>query len=203
MNEINNGLITGINTLIDKAITELKLDKTITASIKSIVDVVNGEYKVSYEGNVFSAFALNGQEYEVDDSVYVKIPENDWNNKKYISGIVAHKSIDSSSITALDNEYIEVGPTWDTLFNYDPANNEDGYGVCSGIDHDEYVIYENDSGYSSEEFSLYHKEYEYVRISAEFLTLFKNKPNAGRYGLRLKFKTKNDGETVSFDFDST
>ena len=96
MNEINNGLITGINTLIDKAIKQLKLDKTISATVKEIIDITSGEYKVSYEGNVFSAFALNGQEYEVDDTVYVKIPENDWSNKKYISGAVTRKSLSAA-----------------------------------------------------------------------------------------------------------
>lgn len=41
MNEINNGLITGINILVNNAIKQLRLDKTVNASITSIVDIVN------------------------------------------------------------------------------------------------------------------------------------------------------------------
>ena len=87
-NDINNQLIIAMDIISDSKISNLKLDKTVKAVIVELIDASRGEYKISYSGNILNAFANNLDEvYEKGQQVYLKIPENDFNNKKIIEGI--------------------------------------------------------------------------------------------------------------------
>ena len=56
--------------------SELKFDITVQATIESLVNIDTGEYKVRYNGNIFSAFANDlTYAYKVGDNVFLKIPE--------------------------------------------------------------------------------------------------------------------------------
>jgi hypothetical protein len=56
--------------------------------------MTTGEYRVEYNGNVVIAFALNTDDtYSVNEKVFLKIPENDMNNKKFIEGRASSSSL--------------------------------------------------------------------------------------------------------------
>nr|DAL81333.1 MAG TPA: hypothetical protein [Bacteriophage sp.] len=46
-----------MDILVDKKLSALQYDRTITADIDSIVNLDTGEYKVKYSGNIVSAFS--------------------------------------------------------------------------------------------------------------------------------------------------
>jgi hypothetical protein len=53
-----------------------------------------GEYKVRYNGNIFSAFSEDTSKiYSIKDVVYVKVPEGNFSNKKLITSLVTAKSL--------------------------------------------------------------------------------------------------------------
>lgn len=57
MNTASESIFQTIDILVDKALSKLTYDKTISAEISSIVNLDSGEYKVKYSGNIVSAFA--------------------------------------------------------------------------------------------------------------------------------------------------
>lgn len=57
MNNISEQLLQAMDIITEEKLRQLKYDKTIQATVYSIVDVDAGEYKVRYNGNIFSAFS--------------------------------------------------------------------------------------------------------------------------------------------------
>jgi membrane protein implicated in regulation of membrane protease activity len=57
MSSINESFLDGMNVFFQNAIKNLEYDKTIQAEITKVVDLDTGEYKVKYNGNIFSAYA--------------------------------------------------------------------------------------------------------------------------------------------------
>ena len=78
-----------MDVIAEKKIQNLPFDKTILCTITKVVDEEAGEYMVSYSSSnantlSFTAYAQNGDDYDIDDSVYVSIPQNDISNQKII-----------------------------------------------------------------------------------------------------------------------
>ena len=85
MNTASESIFQTIDILVDKALSKLTYDKTISAEISSIVNLDSGEYKVKYSGNIVSAFADDvKKQYKVGDTVYVTIPQDDLSARKRI-----------------------------------------------------------------------------------------------------------------------
>ena len=57
MNTASESIFQTIDILVDKALSKLTYDKTVSAEINSIVNLDTGEYKVKYSGNIVSAFS--------------------------------------------------------------------------------------------------------------------------------------------------
>jgi hypothetical protein len=97
MNKISEQLLEAIDTITENKISKLDYDKTIKATIYSVVDADTGEYKVKYEGNIFSAFASDtSKTYKVDAGVYVSVPEGNFSNKKIIISTTSKSSLTSA-----------------------------------------------------------------------------------------------------------
>jgi membrane protein implicated in regulation of membrane protease activity len=97
MSDISNAVCSAIDVLTDVKISKLRYDKTVQAEIYSIVNLDEGEYKVKYSGNVFSAFANDlTKQYSVGDNVYVIVPEGDFSNRKKITGLITDSSLSYS-----------------------------------------------------------------------------------------------------------
>lgn len=112
--DYQNSLITGINTLVSNAVDNLKLDKTITATVTNCVSADMGQYMCSYNGGTITAYAYTGAAYAVDDCVYILVPQNDMTKKKYITGIAATATVGDISNNSLKN-YVTLNNNTMTL----------------------------------------------------------------------------------------
>ena len=89
MNSFSERIILAVELLIDNRLKQLKFDKTVEAIVEEKVANKENTYKVSYKQGVFTAYCIvPGISYNVGDRVFVKIPEGDFTNKKYIEGVV-------------------------------------------------------------------------------------------------------------------
>ena len=208
MNNISEQLLKAMDIVVEQKLSQLEYDKTIQAKIFSVTDVDTGEYKVRYNGNIFSAFANDASvSYKKNDDVYVTVPEGDFSNKKLIISKVTSKSLSEAELSSLANSIIEVSPTFDKLYNgaYDP---DAIYGVIAGAPvgdpGSQVYIYQGPDEYDPSDyhgmFQQYSNNYEYIRIKASFLTQFYTIHNKGNYGLELEFYTK-DNSVVSYRLD--
>lgn len=85
-NEITQGLFEAVDTIIGERISALPYDQTIVCQIVNTQDHANGIYTVTHNYNTtFTAYAdFTG--YNVNDYVYVRIPEGDYTQQKVITG---------------------------------------------------------------------------------------------------------------------
>lgn len=96
MNAISEALLQAVDIVMDEKVSTLKYDKTIQATIYSLVNLDTGEYKVRYNGNIFSVYAEDlNESFKNGDTVYVIVPEGNFSNRK----IISHK-ITSHSLSA-------------------------------------------------------------------------------------------------------
>ena len=208
MNNISEQLLQAMDIVMEQKLTQLQYDKTIQAKVYSVVDIDTGEYKVRYNGNIFSAFSNDtSKTYKVNDAVYVSVPEGNFSNKKLITSLVTADSLSSSQLSDLSNSVMEVSPTFDVLYD-GLYNAEESYGVIAGAPvgkSGSYAyIYQGPDVYDPDGyhglFQQYSNNYEYIRVKASFLTQFYNIHNQGNYGLEVEFYTKDDS-SVKYKLD--
>lgn len=195
MDNISEQIFQAIDVIADEKLSKLKYDKTIQCVVHSIVNLDGGEYKVRYQGNVFSAFTEDLKKvYKVKDTIYVNVPEGDFSNKKIIVGLVTEQSLSYSQLTNMQNSIKEISPTLDNYYNYDKTL---VHGVVAGAPPNspysyEY-IYEGPAQYSHDQFhgafQQYSSQYELIRIKASFLTQFHSEMDSGNYGIEVEFYT--------------
>ena len=135
MNNISEQILQAADILAQKRLSELKYDITVQGTIESLVNLNTGEYKVKYNGNIFSAFSNDLKTtYRIGDNIYIKIPEGDFSNKKLIENKVTNKSLTENNLNELENSVSPVGPTFDVFYNYDKVKE---YGVVAGAPKDD------------------------------------------------------------------
>lgn len=109
-------VLDAINTVVQRRIDGLKLDKTVVGIIDKNIGMVAGYplYQVKYEGGVFTATARDASEsYARNTAVYVMIPQSDFSKEKFIIGrasSISAASTESASISAAINNYVKLGP---------------------------------------------------------------------------------------------
>lgn len=208
MNNISEQLLQAMDIITEEKLRQLKYDKTIQAVVYSVVNIDTGEYKVRYNGNIFSAFSEDtSKSYSAQDNVYVKVPEGNFSNKKLITSLVTSKSLSDAELSDLANSIFEVSPTFDVLYDgaYDASQS---YGVIAGTPAGEIgsstYIFQNSEEYEQNGyhglFQQYSNNYEYIRLKASFLTQFHNVHNKGNYGIEVEFYTK-DNSSVKYRLD--
>ena len=104
-----------INTISQANVDAQKRDETIEGEIVALVNTEIGEYKVSYQGNTFSAKAVDPTNvFAKGDQVYVLVPRGDYSAEKIILGSVKFKNTGDSNanLSDLTNFYIIKGPNW-------------------------------------------------------------------------------------------
>lgn len=203
MNNISEQILQAADILAQKRLSELKYDITVQGTVESLVNLNTGEYKVRYNGNIFSAFSNDLKTtYRIGDNIYIKIPEGDFSNKKLIENKVTDKSLTENNLNELENSVSPVGPTFDVFYNYDKIKE---YGVVAGAPKDDKLSIteifnrETASNFSDIPFLQYANKYEYIKIQADFLTLFSDIHSEGNYGLELAFSS--NGEDVFYRLD--
>lgn len=99
-----SNLIQAFDIVAGSKIQALKFDKTIIGTITEVINSSTGEYRAEYEAGIFKVYAEDPSiVYEKGQSVYIKIPEGDYSNKKFIEGTVknsenAEKVIDLKKV---------------------------------------------------------------------------------------------------------
>lgn len=208
MNNVSEQLLKAMDIIVEQKLTQLQYDKTIQAKIYSVIDVDTGEYKVKYNGNIFSAFSNDtSKTYKTNDAVYVSVPEGDFSGKKIITSLVTADSLSSQQLTDLSNSITEVSPTFDILYGGQYEAGKE-YGVVAGApfeDSNSYsYIYKGPDDYDPNGnhglFQQYSNNGEYIRIKASFLTQFYDIHNKGNYGLEVEFYTREDN-SVKYRLD--
>lgn len=211
--EIQETLLKAIDAVITQRNNELKLDKTITATIKKNVGTKHGKpvYQVEYSGGLIEATAQNANDaYVPHTGVYVMIPEGNFSNEKIIIGRAnsIQENRSTSVIAAAVNKYSIVGSnllessTQDSIANmqfglrsFHPRTADDTHGV----NHRAQFIYQaegsnNTLNFRNDNLKIYKDDTTAIMIKAEFLTNLegtqRRQPSA-RYGLIFNFAFDN------------
>ena len=121
-------LFGAIESVAQRVVDRNGADITVHGEVIKLVNAEVGEYKVKYEGNIFSAYSESPTTvYQNGDDVYVLVPSANFNNKKIILG---HASFENSTtntdINDMTNKYIPLGPNWLSDSVYRPSRESIG-----------------------------------------------------------------------------
>ena len=109
--ELQNSIFSAFDTIIERHIEKLDLDKTVVASIERCENALEGKYRVQYKGGSMVAYTQTKETYAPNVSVYVSIPQNDFSQKKWILGKVSNLEGDRAitEVSAAIEDYQLVG----------------------------------------------------------------------------------------------
>lgn len=125
MSTLSEKLLESMELISNAAIDRTSKDLTVECLIESIVDSKNGIYNVKYLSNTLSVTASNPSlKYNIDDKVYVLIPEGNMNNPKFIIGLVSSQKGESHVDEDYQTDYIQIT---DNLF----TSLSEGIKLCS------------------------------------------------------------------------
>ncbi|MBR6516405.1 MAG: hypothetical protein IKT40_06070 [Bacilli bacterium] len=187
--------------LVDAKTAKLKFDKTVEATISNADKAQSGEYRVEYFGDTFTAYSENPDIiYKVGNRVLVKIPENNFDNKKWITQKLSYGETtvnETLESTQSINKIDLVGVSWDNIYNYE-------LNTCLAVEGEtnNSVLYYNNEVNSKEDllFQQYAKDRNSFLLKGTFQTLFTEIPQQGNYGLKVtfKYKTPTDPEDLKY-----
>lgn len=211
---VQDNVLGAMDIIASSMVSNLKLDKTVQAVVQEVVNMTTGEYRVEYNGNVVTAFALNTDDtYSVNEKVFLKIPENDMNNKKFIEGRASSSSLSDLQQTELSNTISKEGPSWELIYpTLDLNNTEQKYCIQAGATQDEEyysrVIWDRDINssenieLSDEIFLTYSQNYDKIYVGADFQTTFVDSDliGQGNYGLIFSFTARQQSEDTENEF---
>ena len=123
-----------IDIIIDGRLQGLKFDKTITCSILSNKNAARGEYTVTDGATTFKAYS-DVTTYQVNQYVYVKVPNGSFNNKKIITGRYVEEN----------SEYYTYVPPLDSFIDMSHNlidNNIEPLGLVANGKEKEIVVWE-------------------------------------------------------------
>lgn len=206
MSNYSNNIMNSIDILTQSALRKLKYDITIKAIVKTVVDVKTGEYKVLYEGNLLSAFAKDDKTaYDINDTVYVKVPEGDFDNKLIIDYKLRGSDLSALEVDELRNSMFEVS---DDLLS--DSKFSEGFKITTGKNtKEEFKCEPRNINITDENFInnfiYYSNKYEYIKIKATFRTNFIKTFIKGNYGLKFNFFSDDINSETSYSYclDST
>lgn len=191
MADLIENLCEATQIIVDKAIEELKFDKTVTGKIIDNSKANTGEYTVK-EGTVeYNAYSENTS-YKIDDAVYVTIPNGDYSEQKLITGKVITKE-ETYIISNSLNSFLNITGNLvldETAIGRLIANHTD-------ISKQEVLI---DSQMFDENAVA---NFSRLAISADIKTnLNAWKIKEGKYGLRIDISTYPNNEVKTLNFSN-
>ena len=127
MVDLTQSLLKAISIIADRSAEEVSSDKTIKAVVKKIVSTSDNKYLVTYNDGDFYAYVQSGSKdvYQVDEQVYILVPEGDMSQKKFIIGKVENDKEYSSFKTltsSLLNDYVTIGSNAVIENEYSPSD---------------------------------------------------------------------------------
>ena len=110
MGDISNSILDAIDIITDKKFSDAGFDKTVQATIISCADKTIGKYKVRYQDSYFYAFSTNVDvTYSNNTTVYILVPNGDFNNDKTILGAAKKLGTDYIRIITEDDRFELLG----------------------------------------------------------------------------------------------
>lgn len=220
-NSIQDAILRSVDTVITNKVENLKLDKTVVASVVTCANSLTREYKVEYNSGYISAYAKENETYKNGQSVYVLVPQGDFTKKKMILGIASAKGDDEniSFISSALSDYNIIGRNvLEDKYNLQPI------GLHSYLKTEYATLYKYGEESSAEnkhltikasELENNLKEAEAIMIEASFKTRLPKAhqtSKTGVYGIQFNLafndrdKTKEDGtpeiKILSYILDS-
>lgn len=173
-----------IDIIIDGRLQGLKFDKTITCSILSNKNAARGEYTVTDGATTFKAYS-DVTTYQVNQYVYVKVPNGSFNNKKIITGRYVEEN----------SEYYTYVPPLDSFIDMSHNlidNNIEPLGLVANGKEKEIVVWEKHN--------LHYNDYDRIGIRAGFRTWLNQYDLVkGNYGLKLYVVIKRGKENEAIN----
>lgn len=115
--QLTDALLKAFNKVVEQKQLEQKTTSVIEGKVIEVLDSGVGYYKIEYLGGTFNAYSSNkNYKYNIDDRVYIIIPDGDMYNTKIILSTVG---IENSSIIKLSNQDIFYIPFGDNLLFLD------------------------------------------------------------------------------------
>lgn len=191
MNTLQESILDAISVLAENSIRNAPGTTVIDCVVSKIVNPGLGEYEVTYLGNTLPVYSSNPNiEFNIDDKVYVLIPEGDFSKQKIIISASTPSTItyDTSEL----NNYMQVS---DNLLI-----DKDEVQLCSYETKYISVFEEKENGKFNVTFPKYLERYNTFAFSAKIKTSIPTEQQInGNYGLILKlpFYALNDaGEKI-------
>lgn len=190
-NQLQDAVLSAIDTLVNNRIDKMQVDKTVTATIVKCTNSITGEYLCSYNGGNLYAYALENASYTTGSTVYVLVPLGDFSKKKTIVS-KAQALEDDSNISFVSSALSNYN-----LLGKNPVEDDDNnlpVGMSSYIKDNYILLYDRDNRESSlidfndDEFFNGLKQAEAVLIEASFKTRLDNAHRLGKrgyYGLQF------------------
>ena len=191
-NQINTNIAEAFDILLSKRLSQLSYDQTIQAEINEIVNKDEGHYKIKYQSAIFDAYSENTEtSYKVGQSVYVKVPKNDFSQKLLIESRVGDETLTENQRNNLKNHKIAIEPK----FTYDIY-----FSLVAGVEdtpQKEELLYTG----IDENFLELSNQYEVICLEAIFKNQLIDFYSSGNYGLRFTFLDVND-QKVTYTLDT-
>lgn len=179
-----NDIFKSIDIIIDGRLQGLKFDKTITCSILSNKNAARGEYTVTDGATTFKAYS-DVTTYQVNQYVYVKVPNGSFNNKKIITGRYVEEN----------SEYYTYVPPLDSFIDMSHNlidSSIEPLGLVANGKEKEIVVWEKHN--------LHYNDYDRIGIRAGFRTWLNQYDLVkGSYGLKLYVVIKRGKENETVD----
>lgn len=201
--EIRKELLEAVDTIVSQRISGLELDKTIVATIDSVVSTgtVTG-YKVRYNGGFFIAYSQANTSYAVNTKVYVQVPQNNFSNTKTIIGAASdyHSDYNLPVVSSIINDYMPIEKNL-LSFSSEKYNADTEFGLNSYLGKDAVLLYDREQNIEDNKFSInieqlqtYLEQAEAIMIEADFRTSLsqdQQQQSKAEYGLVFEVSYKN------------
>ena len=186
--EAADNLFKALDIITSKRLSSLAFDSTQVCVIESVENEKNGEYKVTDGASSYIAYGDTG--YLKGQKVMVRIPNNDMEGQKTITGLYRSKSNEQVVYVSALNNFIDVTNNLmeDSLTSSLKANHAQERSI---------VLWELTN--------ISYKGYDRLGIGGKFKTLLDSKTIQGTYGLRLDVLSKTESglsENYSYYLDS-
>jgi hypothetical protein len=84
-NNITESIFDSISLIVESRLSNLNYNKTVICTVVDDSDAKNDKYTVT-DGSIRFEAIGQGNKYNIDDSVRVEVPNDDWSKTKYIQG---------------------------------------------------------------------------------------------------------------------
>lgn len=219
--QIENSVAQAIKIIADQRIENLKLDKT----VRAVVDrhLGNGYYALIYNGGLMYAYAEDNVEFVPGASVYVLVPQGNFDERKRILGRTSAISVNNDAVVVeggLDeyaiignnliqvkdlesnNRYASTYPFGLNTYNTPPVadGTQSEYQECKVL----YDVEQLDNScltINTSNLYNYMQDAKGFMLAADFETVLDSEQvkggSVGNYGLAITIKTKNTSAKYS------